>query len=30
MDHAIGNALWKVAGFLVPQAAVIITLVKLL
>lgn len=30
VDHAIGNAAWKVAGFLVAQAAVIVTLVKLL
>ena len=30
VDQAIGNAAWKVAGFLVAQAAVIVTLVKLL
>ena len=30
MEKAIGNLAWKVAGFLVAQAAVIVTLVKLL
>ena len=30
LEKAIGNLAWKVAGFLVAQAAVIVTLVKLL
>lgn len=30
LEKAIGNMSWKVAGFLVAQAAVIVTLVKLL
>ncbi len=30
VENAIGNLAWKVAGFLVAQAAVIVTLIKLL
>ena len=30
VERAIGNAAWKIAGFLVAQAAVIVTLIKLL
>ena len=30
LEKAIGNLAWKVAGFLVAQAAVIVTLIKLL